>query len=278
MSEPTLRRIWLCADDYGMAPAVDAAIRDLIGRGRINATSVMVASQNFSQDQAVALAVAAAARAAIGLHVTLTAPFRPLSSGFAPLRDGAFLPLSAMAGRALIRSLTPTLLDAEIAAQFSAFRAAFGRAPDFVDGHQHIQVLPQIRKAVLRTIRQNAPQAWLRQCGRPAAAHKSLADPKGLILDALSAKLRRLAAQYGARTNPAFAGTYAFRADADYAKLFPGFLDALPDGSVVMCHPGKVDAELRRLDPLTDLREREYAYFLGEGFPQLLSARGYALA
>jgi putative ABC transport system substrate-binding protein len=28
-----------------------------------------------------------------------------------------------------------------------------------------------------------------------------------------------------------------------------------------MCHPGKVDAELRRLDPLTDLREREYAFF-----------------
>ena len=45
-----------------------------------------------------------------------------------------------------------------------------------------------------------------------------------------------------------------------------------------MCHPGKVDAELRRLDPLTDLREREYAYFLGADFPQLLSARGYALA
>jgi chitin disaccharide deacetylase len=278
MSETTLRRIWLCADDYGMTPAVDAAIRDLIGRGRINATSVMVASQNFSQDQAVALAVAAAARAAIGLHVTLTAPFQPLSSGFVPLRGGAFLPLSAMAGRALIRSLTPALLDTEIAAQFSAFRAAFGRAPDFVDGHQHIHVFPQIRQAVLRAVRQNAPQAWLRQCGRPAAARKSLADPKGLILDALSAKLRRLAAQYGVRTNPAFAGTYAFRADADYAKLFPDFLDALPDGSVVMCHPGKVDAELRRLDPVTDLREREYAYFLGEGFPQLLSARGYALA
>jgi chitin disaccharide deacetylase len=278
MSETSLRRIWLCADDYGMTPAVDAAIRDLIGRGRINATSVMVASQNFSQDQAVALAVAAAARAAIGLHVTLTAPFRPLSSGFAPLRDGAFLPLSAMAGRALVRSLTPALLDAEIAAQFSGFHAAFGRAPDFVDGHQHIHVFPQIRQAVLRTIKQNAPQAWLRQCGRPAAARKSLADPKGLILDALSTKLRRLAAQYGVRTNPAFAGTYAFGAHADYAKLFPRFFDALPDGGVVMCHPGKVDAELRRLDPVTDLREREYAYFLGENFPELLAARGYTLA
>ena len=38
------RRIWLCADDYGMSPGVNRAIRELIGRGRINATSVMVAT------------------------------------------------------------------------------------------------------------------------------------------------------------------------------------------------------------------------------------------
>jgi predicted glycoside hydrolase/deacetylase ChbG (UPF0249 family) len=278
MSEAKLRRIWLCADDYGMSPAIDAAICDLIARGRINATSVMVASPNFSQDQATTLLAAVASHAVIGLHVTLTAPFRPLSAGFAPLRAGAFLPLEAMAGRALIRSLTPALLNAEIAAQFSAFRATFGRAPDFVDGHQHIHVFPQIREAALRALKQNAPQAWLRQCGRPVAARKGLADPKGLILDALSGKLRKLAAQYGVRTNAAFAGTYAFQANADYVKLFPGFLEALPDGGLVMCHPGKVDAELRRLDPVTDLREREYAYFLGESFPRLLAARGYALA
>jgi len=278
MNETSLRRIWLCADDYGMSPAIDTAICNLIARGRINATSVMVASPNLSQDKAAALLAAATARAAIGLHVTLTGPFRPLTAGFTPLRHGAFLPLEAMAARALIRSLTPTLLDAEIGAQFAAFHAAFGRTPDFVDGHQHIHVFPQIREAMLRAVKQNAPQAWLRQCGRPAAARKGLADPKGLILDALSGKLRRVAVQFGVRTNPAFAGTYAFEADADYAKLFPGFLDALPDGGLVMCHPGKVDDALRRLDPVTDLREREYEYFLGESFPQLLATRGYALA
>ena len=29
------RRIWLCADDYGISPGVNRAIRDLIGRGLI---------------------------------------------------------------------------------------------------------------------------------------------------------------------------------------------------------------------------------------------------
>lgn len=276
-STARLRRIFICADDYGISPAVSAAIRDLIARRRINATSVMVLAPSFSPGEAAALEAAAAQGAAIGLHVTLTAPFRPISAGFAPTRDGAFLPLAAMAGRALAHWQKPEDLEIEMSRQFAAFEAAFGRAPDFVDGHQHIHVFPQIRTTLLRVIKDAAPAAWLRQCGRATAARKSIADPKGFVLDALSARLRRLAARDGVRTNPAFAGTYSFAADADFKKLFPTFLDGLPDGGVVMCHPGTVDAELRRLDPLTDLREREYRYFLGEDFPQLLAARGYAL-
>jgi predicted glycoside hydrolase/deacetylase ChbG (UPF0249 family) len=44
-----------------------------------------------------------------------------------------------------------------------------------------------------------------------------------------------------------------------------------------MCHPGFVDAELQRLDPLTTLREREHAYLAGERFPAVLAAAGVAL-
>lgn len=275
MTAATLRHIWLCADDYGISPAVSGAIRDLIARKRINATSVMVTAPSFSHAEAAALREAAGNHAAIGLHLTLTAPFSPHAHGFAPLRHGVFLPLASMARRALSRSLKPALLDAEIAGQFAAFRGAFGRAPDYVDGHQHIHVFPQVSEALLRVTRHAAPHAWLRQCGR---AVRKNPEPKALILDALSRRFRRLAAEHGLRTNPAFAGTYAFRARADYARIFPKFLDGLPDGSVVMCHPGRVDAELARLDPLTDLREREYALFLKDDFPKLLAKHGVVLA
>jgi chitin disaccharide deacetylase len=274
MSASARRHIVLCADDYGVSPAVSGAIRDLIARRRINATSVMVIAPTFSHAEAAALREAAGTHAAIGLHLTLTGPFSPHAHGFAPLRRGAFPPLASMARRALSRSLQPALLDAEISAQFAAFHAAFGRAPDYVDGHQHIHVFPQVSEALLRVAKHAAPHAWLRQCGRAVRRNP---DPKGFILDALSRRFRRLAAEHGLRTNPAFAGTYAFRRRDDYAKLFPKFLERLPDGSVVMCHPGKVDAELTRLDPLTDLREREYAFFLGEAFPKLLAARGMTL-
>ena len=90
-------RIWLCADDYGISPSVDAAIRDLLARGRINATSAIVVAPSFQRSEAVSLNAlnTDARRVAIGLHVTLTAPFRPLSAGFAPTYAGTFLPLAA---------------------------------------------------------------------------------------------------------------------------------------------------------------------------------------
>jgi predicted glycoside hydrolase/deacetylase ChbG (UPF0249 family) len=275
-----LRRIFLVADDYGISPAVNAAIRDLIARGRLNATSVMVGTPSFERSEAASLSLlnAAGPRAAIGLHVTLTAPFRPLSADYRPLRGGAFLKLEDTGGSAMLRRLDPQSLAREVAAQFHAFKAAFGRPPDYVDGHQHMHIFPQIRDAVLAVTKEQAPGAWIRQCGRVSALHRRLSDPKGLFLDWLSASFRRRAKKAGVRTNPAFAGTYNFDPRTDFGALFPAFLQNLPEESVVMCHPGHVDAELRGLDPVTTTRETEYAYFAGERFPKDLQAHGLTLS
>jgi predicted glycoside hydrolase/deacetylase ChbG (UPF0249 family) len=45
-----------------------------------------------------------------------------------------------------------------------------------------------------------------------------------------------------------------------------------------MCHPGFVDAELQRLDPLTTLREKEYAFLISDAFPDMLASYDVALA
>jgi predicted glycoside hydrolase/deacetylase ChbG (UPF0249 family) len=275
-----MTRIWLCADDYGISPSVNAAIRDLVVRGRLNATSVMVVPPSFHHGEALALQAlnAKAQRVAIGLHVTLTAPFLPLSEGFRPLRDGAFLSLGTLLLRAGLHMLEPDALVTEITRQVRVFAEHFGRPPDFVDGHQHVQLFPQIRDALLTVARREAPAAWVRQCGRALPGRHAFDDRKGLLLDVLSRGFRRRAAGLGVRTNPAFAGTYKFRDQADFAATFPHFLDGLPDGSVVMCHPGFVDPELQKLDQLTTLREQEYAFFVQDTFPGLLARHGVALA
>ena len=102
---------------------------------------------------------------------------------------------------------------------------------------------------------------------------RQLAD----VLQVSESTVRRLAAKHGIRTNPAFAGTYTYRANADFEQIFPTFLEGMPEGGLVMCHPGFVDAELERLDPLTTLREREYAYFCSDGVVEALKAHDFAL-
>src|SRR5438445_11230815 len=145
MNDVAPRRIWLCADDYGISPGVNRAIRDLIARGRLNATSVMVVGPAIGRDEVDALRSAATSspRCAIGLHVTLTAPFRPLTMHFRPLDGGMFLALPTMLQRGFVRRLDRETIQSEIATQFSAFRDLFGRARDFADGHQHVQLFPR---------------------------------------------------------------------------------------------------------------------------------------
>jgi predicted glycoside hydrolase/deacetylase ChbG (UPF0249 family) len=302
--------IWLCADDYGISAGVNLAIRDLVVRGRLNATSVMVLAPACHRSEALALDAlnSTARRVAIGLHVTLTAPFRPLSHGLQhvpqkrepvlrtrtcsnkeierdddskkshrALSNGEFMPLGAMVRHAFLHRFDQSSLVAEMEAQLKGFRELFGRAPDYIDGHHHVHLLPQVRDAVLTVTKQRAPNAWIRQCGRGALLIKKIADYKGFFLDLLSRDFQRRACAAGLRTNPAFAGTYEFHDDADFAQLFPRFLDRLGDGSVVMCHPGFVDAQLQRLDPLTTLREREYAFLAGDSFSEVLAAHGVAL-
>ncbi len=273
------RRIWLCADDYGLAEGVNHAIRDLISRGRLNATSVMVVGAAIGRAEVAALQDAAAnsPRCAIGLHATLTAPFRPLTMYFRPLDGGLFLPFPTMLRSGLLRRLDPGLIEDELLAQLAAFKELFGRAPDFVDGHQHAQLFPGVRDAFLRAVKQAAPAAWVRQGGRLQPLARRLGAPKALVLDVLSAQFRKRAAIADIPFNPAFAGAYDFSKAPDFGVLMGEFLRGLPEGGLVMCHPGFVDETLESLDPLTTQREAEHAYLAGSQFPPLLAANNVTL-
>lgn len=280
MTATQTRRIVLCADDYGISPGVNEAIRDLIARGRINATSAMVVAPSLTATEAAALTALKrdAPHLQIGLHFTLTAPFRPSSETYTLLKNDAFLTLPATLGSALIARLDRDRIAQEMRAQIAVFSQVFGFLPDYVDGHQHVQIFPQIRDAALSVMRDMLPGAWMRQCGRITPLAARVADRKGMLLDMMSAGLRKRAAAAGVGVNPAFAGSYDFGSDPDFATLFAKFLDGLPDGSVVMCHPGFVDEELKALDPLTNLREREHAFLAGDTFPDILRSHRVTLS
>ena len=271
--------IWLCADDYGISPGVNRAICDLIARGRLNATSVMVVGPAIDRDEIGALQSAAEAsqRCAIGLHATLSAPFRPLSMHFRPLDGGMFLPFPKLLRAGLLQQLDPDIIHAELKLQLATFAGMFGRVPDFVDGHQHVQLYPQVRDGLLAAVKEKAPDAWVRQARRNQPLKSRLGRPKALFLDHLSTQFRQRAARMGLAHNPAFAGAYDYSRSPDFGALMQQFLDGLPEGGVIMCHPGFVDDVLTGLDPLTTLREVEHAYLAGDDFPHLLEANKVTL-
>ncbi len=275
----TPRRIWLCADDYGISPGVNRAIRELIEAGRLNATSVMVVGPAIGRDEVGSLQAAAAnrPRCAIGLHATLTAPFRPLTMHFKPVDGGLFPAFPKLLRAGLLRRLDAEIIRAELMVQLTTFSELFGRPPDFVDGHQHAQLFPVVRDAFLSAVKDAAPNAWVRQGGRRQPLTQRLGSPKALVLDMLSAQFRKRASRAGIAFNPGFAGAYDFSGEPDFAALMANFLEGLPGGGLIMCHPGFVDETLVSLDPLTGQREREYTYLAGEQFPALLASNKVTL-
>ena len=196
---------------------------------------------------------------------------------FQPLDGGMFLPFPKLLRAGLLRRLDPEIIQAELMVQLSAFSEMFGRAPDFVDGHQHAQLFPQVRDAFLAAVKEAAPDAWVRQGGRNQPLARRLGTPKALVLDVLSAQFRRRAARADIAFNPGFAGAYDFTRRPDFGALMRQFLDGLPEGGLIMCHPGFVDDILVSLDPLTTQREHEHAFLGGEQFPRLLAANKVTL-
>ena len=272
-----IRRIVLCADDYALAPGVSSAIRMLISRGRLNATSVMTLLPGLAKEASALAATSTPIRLLIGLHVTLTGPFAPLRASPLPSKDGRLPVLAEYTKPTAWLRISQSAVETEVGAQIEAFRGVFGRLPDFVDGHQHVQLLPCVRAGFLAAVARAAPKAWVRQCAPASLRRMLMGNAKTTALAWLSRGFRRSARAKGLATNPAFAGAYGFSTAEDFGSLFARFLAELPDGGVVMCHTGFVDAELRARDSLTDRREAEYTFLAGDGLPQALERAGATL-
>ncbi|MCU0893627.1 MAG: ChbG/HpnK family deacetylase [Rhodospirillales bacterium] len=273
----------LCADDFAISPGVSAGIIDLLARRRLSATSCMTTSRHWPS-LAGALAPHRGS-ADIGLHLTLTdAPPLGEMPHLAP--DGRLPPLGRLLAAALSRRLDRPEIAAEIAAeirrQFDAFVSATGCMPDFVDGHQHVHLLPVIRGEVLALFAGPlaGPGPYLRVCWEPPGRilARRLAVVKAAVLAALSLPLRREARRRAIACNDSFRGVSDYAGAGTYLKEFPRFLRGPGDRPIIMSHPGFADAELAALDALTVEREREHAYFASDRFLEDLALADCRLA
>jgi chitin disaccharide deacetylase len=214
-------------------------------------------------------------RCDIGLHLTLT-DHQPIGSMPGLASTGRLPSVGRLMRRAFAGALEAAEVRDELRRQWDAFIAARGRPPDFLDGHQHVHLLPGVRQAVLELLGECAPgeRPYVRLCWEAPVQVllRRIAVGKALFLSLLSVPLRREVSRLGFVANDSFRGVHTFDAGLDYAKVFPRFLTGDGLRPLIMCHPGFVDGRLRALDSVTDQRQREYDYFASERFSADLEA------
>lgn len=247
------RGFTLCADDYGLGEPVDAGIRQLLWLGRLGAVSCLVESPRWPE--AAQALQPFLGSVDIGLHLNLTQAF-PGQPAW---------PLPGLILRAYLRQLPPALLEARISAQIERFRAGLGRLPDYIDGHQHVQQLPQVRDALLRQLARHWRRAppWV----RVALPQRWRGLKAGVIAALGAATLARQLQAQGLACNPDFAGIYELQPAAGFRHLMQGWLRELGSDGVIMCHPGEAgDAGESAGDPVAAARVQELEYLASPAF------------
>jgi chitin disaccharide deacetylase len=260
----------LCADDFALTRGISQSILELLGAGRLSATGAMT---NRPHWKILAPELATFSSVAdLGLHFNLTCA-APLSA-MRRLAPAGLLPsLSVIAKAALVSGEARAEIAAELDRQLDAFEDALGRAPGFIDGHQHVHVLPGVRQAVLAAVAKRFPKGsvWLRDpSDSPSAiARRGVAVTKALVISGLAKGLRAQAARRGIPLNRGFSGVSPFDPARDYGTDFARFLSHPGPRHLVMCHPGFIDDELAGLDPVSATRPLEHAFLMSDRLPAL---------
>ncbi|MFL6662486.1 MAG: ChbG/HpnK family deacetylase [Rhizobacter sp.] len=257
------RVLGVCADDFGLAPGVSAAIVRLAARERLTAVSCLVNGAHWRAGAPQLRDLPPSVD--VGLHFDLTEG-EPLSAELRRVWP-VFPSLPRLIAAAHLRRLPMREIRAELAAQRTAFIAATGRAPAFLDGHQHVHHLPQVRDAVIDAIGESGTP--VRNTGRVPGP--GFAVKRALIAGTGGLALHRTLRARGMRHNAALVGVYDF-VPGRYRDWMRGWLAAVPaDGALLFCHPGDADTG-GVADPIASARVAEAAYFESDAWLEDLAA------
>jgi chitin disaccharide deacetylase len=274
----SFRNVILCADDFGLADGVSRGIVELAEMRRLSATGAMTNMPGWRRAARDLKPVKE--RIAVGLHLNLTTggPLGPMPQ-VAP--SGLFPALRDLLPKALKRRLAADEIAQEIGRQLDAFLEAHGEPPAFVDGHQHVHVLPAIRPALIQVLTERgyAGRVWLRDPSDKLAAilRRPIGRSKALVVKSLARDFARSAQAAGLSTNVGFSGFAPLDLSVPAARVFEEAFSKLGPRPLVMCHPGYVDDELRALDPAVESRVAELEYLKSDAFEAMLEERGIRL-
>ncbi len=266
--DPSPKRVVLCADDFAFTASASEGIVSLIEQGRLSATSAMTLSPRWRQDAATLQPWRG--KVDVGLHLDWTSPLAVAAGHGQGLGALMLRHWRLQLGWGRRGAFGEADFQALIHAQLDAFEAVWGAPPDHVDGHQHIQQFEGIRQALLQVlVKRYGPHE--RPYVRVSRPVPGLHGAKAWVIQAMGAQaLRREARAAQVPALDWLAGVDDFAGDeASYGQDFSRWLQAVPDGTLIMCHPGAPFAS-GEADPIAQARVREWRYFRSDAFAQAL--------
>lgn len=254
-----MKTVVLCADDFGLSAEINEGILQLLECQRLSAVSCMTCLPYW--DSSATTLQTFRGRAAIGLHFNLTESSRAL-------------PLGRLMQQSLSGRLDRQWVRDELLRQLDDFETMSGCQPDFVDGHQHIHVFPGIRQVLIEVLqaRYTDQLPWVRRVSPSLTGHDALL--KALVLRLMSTGFVTQMCRQQLPLTQAFAGLYSLNPEADFASLIHGWVDQLPAGGLIMCHPG---ATGEGVSGLALSRQRELTYLSSDRFMSRLQQQAVSL-
>lgn len=252
-----MKRVTLCADDYGQTNSISEGILALLAAKRLTAVSCLTSFPAWQQHAKPLLPYKN--RVDIGLHFNLTE------------NKALFPSLQNLMIKAYLRQIEQRTIEHEFNRQLDLFSDEMGQLPDFIDGHEHVHHLPIVRTAILnvyeKRLRTHRPYLRVATNGTikgmlrgNAALHKTI------IINLTGAlALKHLAKKNGIPHNQSFAGIYDFKKVANFPNYFRYFLSQITHNGLIMCHPG-LKTNNDENDSLALSRWQEYQYFNSEQF------------
>ncbi len=284
-----MRNLIVNADDLGWTEGVNHGIAEAFRNGIVTSTSLLANGAAFAGGVEIARG---APGLGVGVHLNLSdgAPLAERETVTSLLNDnGEFAGgAESLLLRRARRELLLDEVEREWDAQIQKVRDA-GMEPTHLDGHRHVHMLPGLFEIALRLAKRHgigAIRVSLEDSNlRAALASGSRRNASVVMKQGVQARGLKLLAR-DAREQAARAGlatTDYFCGIAQTGELtregLGRLLTILPEGTTeLMCHPGYVDAALKKTATrLQESRQAELEILTDEGIRKLVASQGIRL-
>lgn len=224
----------IVADDYGLGLRHNESMRELLEIGAIDAVSVMVCGPDI-ESECKKLQASIRPNQQIGLHLNLTYDFE---------KKGQKVSVKSLLVQQIFRRIDRLEIASQIGFQWQKFVALFGRAPDFIDGHEHVHALPTVTKALCQFLAIHNYKGWIRYVGTPSPIKRLTTPPMistaatSCVLSVLGTIQLRIMRSYKLSFNTDFGGIAPLNDKDALKKYYRNILEAPDSTKVIMAHPG----------------------------------------